>query len=166
MEALKSVDKNMKNFHKQGAFLTSKNGEIINTMTISWGNLGLAWGKPVFIIYVRKSRFTHDIIDKSGEFTISLPLDNSMKKPLGVCGSKSGRDVDKFQLAGINTKPSNKLKSPVIDGCDVYFECKVVYKHNISPEIISEDINKSTYLEGDYHTVFYGEVIDYYVGDK
>ncbi|SUY47384.1 flavoredoxin [Clostridium putrefaciens] len=162
MEGLKSNDKAMKSFHKHGGFLTCKNEENLNSMTISWGNIGVAFGKPIFIIYVRKSRFTNELIYKSGEFTISIPLNIYMKKQLGTFGSTSGRSVDKFKLTGIKSKSSKKLNTPIIEDCDAYFECKVIYKHDIIPEIMDEEISKSTYLEGDYHTVFYGEIVDYY----
>ncbi|MBU3193531.1 flavin reductase family protein [Clostridium algidicarnis] len=165
MEGLKSNDKAMKSFHKHGGFLTCKNEEILNTMTISWGNIGVAFGKPIFIIYVRKSRFTNELINKSGEFTISIPLDSNLKKQLGIFGSTSGRDIDKFKLTGVKSKDSNKLNTPIIEGCDAYFECKVIYKHDINPEIMDDEISKNTYLEGDYHTVFYGEIVDYYIGE-
>lgn len=165
-EYIKYLDKTMKYLHKQGAFLTTKDGERINTMTISWGNMGFEWGRPTFTIFVRKSRYTHEILRNSNEFTISIPLDPRMKKALGICGSKSGRDLDKFKLAGIETKKSNSIETPVIDGCQIFYECKIIYKHDLTTDMLNEDIKKSTYIEGDYHTVYYGEIIDCYTEEK
>lgn len=166
IDYLKHLDKTMKYFHKQGGFLTSKHGDTVNTMTISWGNIGLEWGKPIFTVMVRKSRFTHDIIEKSGEFTISIPFKSTMKKSLSICGSKSGRDVNKFELADITAKDSNKVSTPIIEGCGIYYECKVVYKNDINPELLSEDIKQSSYIEEDYHTIYYGEIVDCYMEER
>ncbi len=58
----KNLDKVMEYFYKRGAFLTSKTTDELNTMTISWGNVGYVWGKPIFTVFVRKSRHTHHII--------------------------------------------------------------------------------------------------------
>lgn len=166
IEYIKHLDKTMKYFHRQGGFLTSKNKDIVNTMTISWGSIGLEWGKPIFTIMVRKSRYTHDIIENSGEFTVSIPIDSSMKNALSLCGSKSGKDIDKYKLAEIKTKESKKLSTPVIDECGIYYECKVVYKQDINPEFLENDIKDSTYLEGDYHTIYYGEIVEAYMEEK
>ena len=81
---------------KGGLFLNSKFGDKINSMTIGWGSLSIYWAMQVFIAPVRLSRFTHHMIEGSGVFTVSVPLDGTLRKELGICGSKSGRDTDKF----------------------------------------------------------------------
>jgi len=73
----------LKNISK-GAFLTVASDERINTMTIGWGSLGHLWGKPIFMIMVRKSRYTYQLIEKSNEFTVTLPEDNDLKKELNL----------------------------------------------------------------------------------
>lgn len=90
---------------KKGAFLTVKSGDKINTMTIGWGFIGFAWSKNLFMVMVRKSRYTHELLENTNEFTVSIPLDNDFKKQLGVCGTKSGRDIDKFKETGLQLKP-------------------------------------------------------------
>jgi flavin reductase (DIM6/NTAB) family NADH-FMN oxidoreductase RutF len=86
---------------QKGAFLTVKLEDKVNTMTIAWGSLGFMWNKPVFIAMVRYSRYTYELIDKAEDFTISLPLQGQLKKALGLCGSKSGRDIDKIKEFGL-----------------------------------------------------------------
>ena len=76
---------------KNGVLITGKADGRVNSMTISWGMLGIEWGKPVFVTFIRESRFTKTLIDKNGEFTVNIPLDESAKKILAYCGSKSGR---------------------------------------------------------------------------
>ena len=70
-----------KQLKSQGLFLTSKRGKV-NTMVIGWGGIVFIWGKPIFMVPVRKSRYTHGLIEKSGEFTVSVPLNKDLKDAL------------------------------------------------------------------------------------
>ena len=102
---------------KSGVLITSKSDERVNSMTISWGMLGIEWGKPVFITVIREGRFTRELLEQNGEFTVNIPLDDSQKKALGFCGSKSGRDVNKLKELGLTLEepesifPFQELKS-------------------------------------------------------
>ena len=75
---------------KSGVLITGKADDKVNSMTISWGMIGIEWGKPIFVTFIRENRFTRSLIEKTGEFTVSIPIDDSAKKILGFCGSKSG----------------------------------------------------------------------------
>ena len=59
---------------QKGAFLTVKNQGKVNTMTIGWGSIGYVWSKHIFTAFVRYSRYTHEIINNSKDFTVSIPL--------------------------------------------------------------------------------------------
>lgn len=119
----------------KGAFLTVKDGSRVNTMTIGWGTIGRMWNKPVFMVMVRYSRFTYEIIEKSSAFTVSVPLNGKFKEALAVCGSKSGRDVDKFKECGLKAVPGEKVDVPVIEGCDIHVECRILYKREPSKHV-------------------------------
>lgn len=80
----------------KGAFLTTAADGKQNTMTIGWGSLGFKWGQPTFTVMVRQSRYTKELIDANPEFTVSFPVKEGFAQALGLCGSKSGRDLDKF----------------------------------------------------------------------
>ena len=160
----KNLDKVMEYFYKRGAFLTSKTTDELNTMTISWGNVGYVWGKPIFTVFVRKSRHTHHIIEQSGEFTVSIPMKDNLKNALAICGSKSGRDLDKFKEANIYPVKGKIVSTPVIADCGMYFVCKVIYKQDMTPEFLSEDIVKTSYVDDDYHTIYFGEIVSCYQG--
>ncbi|SCN21562.1 Flavoredoxin [Clostridium sp. N3C] len=160
----KNLDNIIEYFHKRGAFLTTKNKDELNTMTISWGNVGFVWGKPIFTVFVRKSRHTHHIIEESGEFTVSIPMKDTLKNALAICGSKSGRDVNKFEEANISTIEGKEVNTPVIADCGMYFECKVIYKQDMSPEFLRKDIVNTSYIDDDYHTIYYGEIVSCYQG--
>lgn len=158
----KQLQAGMDYLHKQGAFLTVKCGNKVNTMTISWGNVGFEWGKPIFTVLVRHSRYTHELIEKANEFTISIPFHKDLNKALTVCGTLTGRNSDKIKETGLSVKPSNKIETPVVLGCNLYYECRIVYKHEIDKESLSEEIRKGVYSDNDYHTICYGEIVDCY----
>lgn len=157
-----NLEKGMSFLHTDGAFLTVKASNITNTMTISWGNVGYEWGKPIFTVLVRKSRYTHELIEENGEFTVSIPFDKKMKKALVLCGTKSGRDTDKEKESGIKFIESKFVSAPVVDNCNLYYECKVVYKQDMNPELLNTEIKGSSYDSGDYHTIYYGEIVNVY----
>lgn len=148
----------------KGAFLTTAYDGKVNTMTIGWGSIGYAWGKPVFMVMVRHSRYTYELIEKSGEFTVSLPF-KDMKKYLNFCGTKSGRDVDKIAAMELKTNPGQKLATPVIADCGLTYECKIVYKQVMEPAALDEEYNKKWYAQGDYHTLYFGEIVACYTND-
>ena len=77
---------------KKGILLTTKVDDKVNTMTIGWGKIGIEWGKPIFIAYVRESRYTKTMLEQSGEFTVNIPMGELDKKILAYCGTKSGRN--------------------------------------------------------------------------
>lgn len=143
-----------------GLFLTSGTKEP-NAMVIGWGSVGIYWKKPVFIVPVRLSRFTHDLIEETGEFTVSIPF-GDMKKELAFCGSKSGRDVDKFKELNLTPVPGQHVKVPVIEECDLFYECKVIYKQDMNLEALEEISNNRYYASGDPHTMYYGEILACY----
>lgn len=147
---------------KQGAFLTVKSDDKINTMTIGWGNIGFIWKKPVFTVMVRKSRYTYDLIEKAKEFTVSIPMDGDMKEALVFCGTKSGRDVDKFDECNLKLNESEKIATPAVECCGMIYECKILYKQEMDKNLLDNEIDKSCYANGDYHTIYYGEIVNSY----
>ena len=141
----------------KGAFLTVRHGGRDNVMTIGWGTIGVIWGQPIFSVLVRPSRFTFGLLEASGEFTVSIPL-TDMSKALAVCGSKSGRDIDKFAAAGLQKLPGVKIATPVIAGAGLHYECKVVFKQPMNPAPLDSTLNSSFYSNGDYHTLYFGQI--------
>ena len=76
------------------------------------------------MVPVRKSRYTHGLIEKSGEFTVSVPLNKDLKDALMFCGTKSGRDYDKFKECNLTPIPGKEIDTPVIGECQLHYECK------------------------------------------
>ncbi|MGI5911924.1 MAG: flavin reductase family protein [Syntrophomonadaceae bacterium] len=146
----------------KGAFLTVREGDRLNTMTIGWGTIGYIWQKPILMVMVRYSRHTYDLIDKAPDFSVSLPAPGEMKKNLTMAGSKSGRDVDKFEAAAVNPQAARHINSPVIKDCKLVFECKTVFKQIMDPELLDDSIRTKSYPDSDYHVMYYGEIVACY----
>lgn len=146
----------------KGVFLTVQLDDEVNTMTIGWGAIGIIWNKPVFQVLVRGSRYTHNLLEKSKEFTVSIPINQDLKQALAYCGTNSGGDVDKLKECNLSILPGRKVKAPVIAQCKRHYECRVIATQKLIEENISSDIGISFYGGGDYHTIFYGEIVSSY----
>jgi flavin reductase (DIM6/NTAB) family NADH-FMN oxidoreductase RutF len=149
---------------KNGAFLSVRSGTKINTMTIGWGYAGIMWGKPYFMVMVRPQRYTHELLEQADDFTVSIPFRSDLNKELGICGTKSGRDTDKSEI--VEFTASKTVKSPVVKGCDMYYECKIRFKQLMNGEEFPEDIKSKTYPLKDYHYMYFGEIVDCYGTEK
>jgi flavin reductase (DIM6/NTAB) family NADH-FMN oxidoreductase RutF len=158
-----NLEKGMEWLHTQGAFLTVKSGDKVNTMTISWGNIGFEWNRPIFQALVRKSRYTYELIENADSFTVSVPLNKEMKDALMFCGRKSGRDYDKFKECNLTLEGGKKVDTPIIGECELHYECKIVYKQPMMPNLLSDEIKESSYSNNDYHTIYFGEIVDCYL---
>ncbi len=151
----------------KGVLLTTKADGKVDTMTIGWGHLGIEWGKPIFVAYVRESRYTKELLDKNPEFTVNVPL-SGCKEILAVCGTKSGRDVDKIKELGLVLEEPEIISVPGIRQLPLTLECKVIYKQDQDPKAIAKENDdryyaKGTRNEGDYHTAYYGQVLAAYI---
>lgn len=146
----------------KGAFLTVKSFDKVNTMTIGWGTLGYIWNKPVFMVPVRYTRHTYSMIDRVESFSVSVPVDQDLKKALAFCGTKSGRDMDKIKECGLTLAESQIIDTPIIADCALHLECKIVYKQAMEPGTLSRDIRTSSYPNNDFHVLYYGEIVKAY----
>ncbi len=152
----------------KGVLLTTCHNEKVNTMTIGWGTLGIQWGKPIFIAYVRQSRYTKELLDKTGEFTINIPVAEVDSQILRLCGTKSGRDLDKVAQLGLITEPGITVAAPGIAQLPLTLECKVIYRQDqvleeIDPESLSRYYAPGTANEADFHTAYYGQITAAYI---
>lgn len=158
---------------EKGVLLTTKSGEDVNTMTISWGTLGVEWAKPIFTVFVRENRFTKKNLDENSEFTINIPYGEFNKRILGYCGTKSGKDVDKVKDMGLTLEEPSSISVPGIKELPLTLECKVIYSQKQDPKKITDENNSKFYPQDidssfhgankDYHTAYYGEIVDAYI---
>ena len=148
-----------------GIFFTTKCGDVTNTMTIGWGGPTFYWGAPMFAAPIRPSRHSHALAWQSGEFTLSIPKPGEFAEALKLCGTKSGRDIDKFATAGLSLQPGREVSTPVITGCALHLECRVVMRQSIDPvSLITPERLAKNYPSGDLHTLFYGQIVAHYEG--
>lgn len=158
---------------KTGVLVTGKADGRVNPMTISWGVLGIEWVRPIFTTFVRTGRFTHGLIEKNPEFTVSVPFGDFDKKILGVCGSTSGRDTDKIEKLGLTLVEPSVTSVPGIKELPLTLECRVVYKQDQNLDAMSEVFRSSYYphdilssatgANRDTHTAYYGEIVAAYI---
>lgn len=151
-----------------GILLTTKGHDKINTMTIGWGLIGTYWSRPVFITLVRKSRYTHELLEKNGEFTVNIPLDKNNKNIINICGTKSGRNTDKISELNLTLEPPEIISVPAIREFPITLECRIVYKQDQNPNAIEPQFLERFYPEKpdgtrDFHTVYYGEIVSSYI---
>jgi len=146
----------------KGAFLTVKEGDRLNTMTIGWGSIGHIWQKPILMVMVRYSRYTHDLIEKARDFSVSVPALGELKKSLAAAGTKSGLDIDKFKECNLTAQQAKCIQSPVIGECDMLFECQLVFKNVMEPEKLDKAIRDKFYSNNDFHVMYYGEILACY----
>jgi flavin reductase (DIM6/NTAB) family NADH-FMN oxidoreductase RutF len=128
-------------------------------MTIGWATFGRIWNKPILTVLVRFSRFTHEIISNADSFTVSFSMDETLRQAMNICGTKSGRDIDKFKECGLTPVYVDEVQSPYIAEGDLHFICKIVYKNTLEPELLSAEIKERWYKDNDYHGIYYGEVL-------
>ncbi len=141
-----------------GAFLTTKDDEKVNTMTIGWGAFGFEWGMPIAEVMIRESRFSKIASDKNLEFTLTFPYDDSMKSALAYCGTKSGRDVDKIKECNLEILPGKEINTPIVACKGLIFECKVVARTEMTNELTSSAVLDKWYKNGDLHTIYYASI--------
>lgn len=154
-----------------GILLNSK-AEKFDSMVIGWGSLGVCWSRPVFTVYVRKGRFTREQLDANPEFTISIPINGTNQKISKVCGSMSGRDVDKVDKAGLELEDPRTISVPGIRQYPLTLECKVLYRQeqelNLYPDDVKifypQDVDSSFCgANKDAHVMYMGEILDSYL---
>lgn len=152
----------------KGVLVTAKADGFVNPMTIGWGTLGIEWKKNIFTVFVRQSRHTKALLDKNGEFTINVPMGGDVKHILGVCGSKSGRDMDKVKELGLHLEAPEVISVPGIRELPLTLECKVIYQQDqeldrLCGESRAHYYPAGTVEENNFHTAYYGEVVAAYI---
>jgi flavin reductase (DIM6/NTAB) family NADH-FMN oxidoreductase RutF len=142
-----------------GALLVCGTGvDDANVMTIGWGFFGLIWGRPAVQVLVRPTRHPWSFIERLPDFTVNwLPGDR--KAALGLCGSKSGRDLDKFIAAGLTPLPGTTVASPLLAESALALECRILYRDQLDPAKFQAEAIHAAYPLHDYHGLFTGEVL-------
>lgn len=145
--------------------VTAGNENGYNTMTVSWGAVGELWGEDMATVYIRPQRYTEEFLDKEDYFTLSFyPAD--MKKQIhGVCGSKSGRDVDKAKECAIT--PCFSENAPFFEEAELVLICRKAAKGKFEPsQFIDGSIEDKWYELKDFHYIYYGAIEKVLISEK
>lgn len=144
---------------KQWLLISAGTEEKWNTMTASWGAVGVVWGKPSATCYIRQSRYTKTFVDDSEFFTLTV-LKDGCRDVLNLLGSKSGRDMDKMHESGLT--PVMVEGQPTFEEAKLVLICRKVCKTFIGPDDMTAEIRERSYADRDYHTMYIGEIVAAY----
>jgi flavin reductase (DIM6/NTAB) family NADH-FMN oxidoreductase RutF len=153
----------LKQLSGPGAFLIVADWQgSANVMAIGWGLLGPFYhGHPVFVVAVRPQCFTWHILEETDDFVVAVARDK-LKDALTLCGTKSGRDLDKFKAAGLTPIPSYHVRAPSIGECPVNVECRIYHRQHPPHGILTPEHRERPLSE--QHTIYFGEVLGTYSG--
>jgi flavin reductase (DIM6/NTAB) family NADH-FMN oxidoreductase RutF len=137
--------------------ITAGDVKGFNTMTASWGGLGVLWSKNVCFCVIRPSRYTFEFMEKNNRFTLSF-FDDAYRGALTYCGSKSGRDVNKVAATKL-TPVTAKSGGIYFAEARLVFECKKMYFQDIVPAGFCDAVINENYPQKDYHRLYVGEIV-------
>jgi flavin reductase (DIM6/NTAB) family NADH-FMN oxidoreductase RutF len=140
---------------KDFMLVTAGTPDFYNTMTAAWGGFGVMWSKHVTIIVIRPTRYTYEFLEKSGSYSLSF-FGAQYRDALMLCGTKSGRNVNKVAEAGLTA---------VVDDGPIYFkearlvlQCRKLYFQDLQPSNFLDAGIEANYPQKDYHRWYVGEV--------
>lgn len=146
---------------KEWLLITAGTPGNCNTMTASWGGLGVIWGKPSATAYIRQTRYTKEFVDREELFTLSV-FDEAFRPALNLCGTASGRDCDKIKEAGLT--PMEVEGTTAFEEAKLIFVCRKQYHQFMSPEGFDVKENDSRwYADRNYHTMYIGSIESVFV---
>ena len=147
---------------KQWMLISAGNANSWNTMTASWGGVGIIWGKPSATCYIRHSRYTMEFVDSNEYFTLTF-LKDGHRDALNLLGTKSGRDMDKMHDSGLT--PIFVDGQPTFAEAELVLVCRKRCKSEIAPEdILHPETIAKNYANRDFHAMYIGEIVAAYQG--
>lgn len=146
----------------QWMLVTAGTPEHCNTMTASWGGVGVMWGNPVATCYLRPQRYTKEFVDREDYFTLCF-FGEAYRKQLQFCGSKSGRDVDKIKECGFTMQAAD-CGAPYMEEAELVLVCKKQYAQPMDAGYLTEGdaIDQRWYPGHDWHTMYIGQIVEAY----
>jgi flavin reductase (DIM6/NTAB) family NADH-FMN oxidoreductase RutF len=136
-----------------------------NVMTIGWATIGSIWSRPVFLVLVRPSRYSYTRLEESAaDFTVNVPP-RELAEAVAHCGTVSGRDRDKFPEQRLTPVPSKQVRPPIIQECVLHYECRTIHRNDLAPDTLAQPVQDDFYAEGDYHRIYFGEIVAVYADE-
>lgn len=156
---------NIYSLFKDNYAILTAGGKSFNSMTVSWGEIGVLWGKDVATVFVRPQRYTKEFIDKYDNFTLSfLPLE--YKEKVNYFGKTSGKDVDKFEKTNLHPIYDVDFDATYIGEAMYVLKMKKIYVDKIKPEGFIDSELMKNYPNSDYHFVYIGEIKQFLVNEE
>jgi flavin reductase (DIM6/NTAB) family NADH-FMN oxidoreductase RutF len=138
--------------------ITSEKDGKVNSMTASWGGVGYIWDKRCSFIFVRESRYTKELLDASGVYSLSFMDHKEYHGTMKYLGMVSGRNEDK--IAGARLHIGRDQGIPYLDEASSVILCRIMYRQAFEESgFVVPDIVKKVYKDGDYHTMYVGEMV-------
>ena len=150
-------------FGANNALLTAGDRTSCNTMTIGWCQLGRLWSLDTCTVYVRPERYTYQFMEEQDYFTVSvLPLSHK-QTTMQICGTRSGRDIDKVKACGLTLR-YGAGNAPFFDEAEWVLVCKKLYIQDMKPECVKDEriFQSYTTAKGGWHRLYVGEVLEAY----
>ena len=144
---------------KEWMLITSGDENKWNTMTASWGFVGVMWNKNVIETVIRPTRYTIEFVEKNDLFTVSF-FGEEYRKALQFCGAHSGRDCDKAKEAGLT--PIFLDGTTAFREAELVFVCQKVYSADFDFEKISDEDKTKWYSKDPVHRQYFGEILKVY----
>ena len=143
--------------NKDWMLITAGNHDKHNTMTASWGGVGELWGKYVSTIFIRPQRYTLEFVEQEEYYSLCF-FGPEYRDALALCGSKSGRDIDKDQAAGITAQFDQA--APYYEQARLVFICRKLYRQDMESQcFLDKELLKQHYPQNDLHRMFIGEIV-------
>jgi len=142
----------------QWLLITAGTAEDCNTMTASWGGLGILWGQPCATCYIRPQRYTKKFVDREEYFTLSA-FGPEYRDALMLCGTKSGRDMDKIKACGLTVKTA-ECGAPYFEQAQLVIVCRKQFAQEMDPDNMPAEIREKEYPKQDYHTLYIGQIVE------
>ncbi|MEF2919906.1 MAG: flavin reductase [Acutalibacteraceae bacterium] len=137
--------------------VTAEDDNKTNMMTASWGGLGIMWNKPVAYTFIRPQRYTFGMLEKGDLFSLCI-LDNSYRDVLKLCGTKSGRDIDKVAETGLTVNHINGV--PYFEESKLVLVCRKMYSQMLNEESVIDTSVLGNYNGDDWHKMYINEIVN------
>ena len=142
--------------NKDWMLITAGDAEKHNTMTASWGGVGGLWGKYVSTIYIRPQRYTLEFVEREEYYSLCF-FGPEYRQALSLCGSKSGRDVDKDAATGLT--PRFDQAAPYYEQARLVFICRKLYRQDMEESAFLDKGLLEKWYDNDLHRMFIGEIV-------
>lgn len=154
--SIEKLDKNVfEMIGKQWMLVTAEKDGKVNTMTASWGGLGIMWGKNVAFVVIRPQRYTKEFIDNSDSFSLTF-LGEEHRETLKYLGTVSGRDEDKIQKSSLTIEHIDK--TPYFSEGEIVFKCKKLFNQYFDENSFVDKSILDKWYNDDYHMLYIAEI--------